>query len=229
MTNIIRAMSLNLADKKGLQSVKTAVDFINPDIIGLQNSQGSAALEPPFSLAGAQAANAVFYRSDRLNLIESGRFWLSQTPSRPSKSWGDCAKSCEWFVFEIKESGAKFMHLNTCFDQNPTAKMKSVPLILNAGAKYNVPVLCTGDFGCTRNSAFYKLLTSGVFKDCRAALEGLSSKENINPQKVKDFILKPFGAKGEGFDYILINHLIEPLKFDEFNSNVYADLGIIER
>ena len=48
----------------------------------------------------------VFYLKDKYNLIDSGTFWLSETPDTPSKGWDAMYKRiCTWVILEEKESG----------------------------------------------------------------------------------------------------------------------------
>lgn len=55
---------------------------------------------------GARAGefNAVFFRSDRFELLDSGVFWLSEDPETPgSKGWdGACERLATWVVLRDK-------------------------------------------------------------------------------------------------------------------------------
>ena len=59
----------------------------------------------------------VFYRTDLYNLIDSGSFWLSETPEQMSKSW-DAAFSriCSYVILEDRATGAQFAVFNTHLD-----------------------------------------------------------------------------------------------------------------
>ena len=46
---------------------------------------------------------AIFYRKDRLEVMDSGNFWLSETPEKPSKGWDAvCVRICTWALFKDK-------------------------------------------------------------------------------------------------------------------------------
>ena len=48
--------------------------------------------------------SAVFYLKDKYNLIDSGNFWLSETPETPSLGWdAGCNRVCTWAVLENKK------------------------------------------------------------------------------------------------------------------------------
>lgn len=60
---------------------------------------------------GAEAGEyaAVFYKKDRFQLLDSGHFWLSEEPSRPSKGWdAKYVRICCWGRFLDRESGERF-------------------------------------------------------------------------------------------------------------------------
>jgi len=47
---------------------------------------------------------AIFYRKDAMTVMESGQFWLSETPNRPSSSWNSaCPRICTWAVLAMKD------------------------------------------------------------------------------------------------------------------------------
>ncbi len=94
--------------------------------------------------------SAIFYRTDRLDLIREGTFWLSETPTLPSRGW-DAAlnRICTYGLFREKASGRRFMLFNTHFDHIGTkARSESVALILRQTRDLNpdnLPVILTGD------------------------------------------------------------------------------------
>lgn len=112
----------------------------------------------------------VFYRRDRFKLLDSGTFWLSETPEKVSKGWdGMCYRICSWGYFQDKVTKVKFYFLNTHLDnKGAVAKTKGVELILKfieercKGTK----VIVTGDMNVNQNSEWYKMfVASGVLKD----------------------------------------------------------------
>jgi endonuclease/exonuclease/phosphatase family metal-dependent hydrolase len=112
----------------------------------------------------------VFYRRDRLKLLDSGTFWLSETPEKASKGWdGGYYRICSWGYFQDKVTKVKFYFLNTHIDnKGAVAKTKSVELILKFIEERGkeVSVIVTGDMNVTQNSEWYKqFVATGVLKD----------------------------------------------------------------
>lgn len=107
---------------------------------------------------GARAGefNAVFFRSDRFELLDSGVFWLSENPETPgSKGWdGACERLATWTVLRDK-SGGELLFINTHLDHiGEQARREGVALLLlrietlRAGR----PVILTGDFNAEPSS-----------------------------------------------------------------------------
>jgi len=59
----------------------------------------------------------VFYRKDKLELLESGNFWLSETPEKPgSMSWGvNLPRLVTWGQFERVADSFRFCFYDTHF------------------------------------------------------------------------------------------------------------------
>jgi endonuclease/exonuclease/phosphatase family metal-dependent hydrolase len=115
--------------------------------------------------------SAIYYDSGRFELMESGTFWLSQTPQIPSKSW-DAAlnRICTWARLKEKENHRTFYVFNTHFDHKGVqARKKSAELILKKIveiADRKDPVLLTGDFNLTPKEKPLELIRQKL-KDSR--------------------------------------------------------------
>ncbi len=97
--------------------------------------------------------SAVFYKTDRFEVLKKGDFWYSTTPQEPSLGWdAKIRRICSWAQFKDKKSGKSFFFFNSHFDhQAPTARRESAKLLLQkiesiAGKS---PFFCTGDFNAT--------------------------------------------------------------------------------
>lgn len=107
---------------------------------------------------GARAGeyNAVFFRTDRFALLDSGTFWLSETPEiAGSKGWdGACERLATWVVLRDR-SGRELFFINTHLDHvGETARREGVALLLRRIAVLSGgrPVLLTGDFNAEPQS-----------------------------------------------------------------------------
>lgn len=107
---------------------------------------------------GARAGefNAVFFRSDRFELLDSGVFWLSENPETPgSKGWdGACERLATWTVLRDK-SGGELLFINTHLDHiGEQARREGVALLLRRIEMLRAgrPVILTGDFNAEPSS-----------------------------------------------------------------------------
>jgi endonuclease/exonuclease/phosphatase family metal-dependent hydrolase len=111
---------------------------------------------------------AVFYEKARLEPLEFGHFWLSDTPRlMGSATWGhDNRRMVTWVLFREKAEGRIFYLLNTHFDhQAVEARAKSAELIRDAIAPLleGVPLILMGDFNAAaEDSDPYVTLTEGA-------------------------------------------------------------------
>lgn len=113
--------------------------------------------------------SAIFYDTALFKLLETGTFWLSETPEKPGKAW-DAAfpRICTWGKFEHLPTGHSFFYFNTHFDHKGTkARAESVALLKSkindiAG---DAPTIVSGDFNFSPESQEYKKLISGKLMD----------------------------------------------------------------
>ncbi|MDN4014633.1 endonuclease/exonuclease/phosphatase family protein [Chryseobacterium gambrini] len=111
--------------------------------------------------------SAIFYDTDRLQVLKSDTFWLSETPEKPSKGW-DAAlnRICTYAVFRDKKSKKEFMALNLHFDHiGNIARVKSSELILKKIKEINpknLPVTVSGDFNLTEDSEPIKIMSQNM-------------------------------------------------------------------
>ncbi|KAF1726553.1 endonuclease [Pseudoxanthomonas mexicana] len=113
----------------------------------------------------------VFYRKDRLKVIESGDFWLSDTPAVPgSITWGHPhPRMVTWALFEQHSDGKRFYLFNTHLpyrDEDEAARLKGARAIARhlATLPDDVPVVLTGDFNTTPDSDAHAVL-AGTLQD----------------------------------------------------------------
>ncbi|UOB17147.1 endonuclease/exonuclease/phosphatase family protein [Abyssalbus ytuae] len=100
---------------------------------------------------------AIFYKTDKLKVLEHSTFWLSETPQKPSKGW-DAAlnRICSYALFKHNGSKQSFWVFNTHFDHmGKQARKESVKLILKKIEELNhkkLPVILMGDFNLEPNN-----------------------------------------------------------------------------
>jgi endonuclease/exonuclease/phosphatase family metal-dependent hydrolase len=157
-----------------------------PDVIGFQELQ-SGNLEtyeeslprydyvpgPRYGNGARPSFNAIFFDPQRLRLLETGGFWLSETPERYSSSWGSrVVRSANWAYFESFDTGLSFLHLNTHLDHvSKAARVEGSRLILRKTTELlrhygdDTPVVVMGDFNCRPGTPTYRNFAEGGFVD----------------------------------------------------------------
>ena len=112
----------------------------------------------------------VFYRKKEFKLLNSGTFWLSETPNEVSKGWdGHCRRICTWAHLERKSDKARFYFLSTHLDhRGKVAQTEGAKLVLDWIKKNckGQQVIVVGDYNVSQTSDCYKIFSeSGILED----------------------------------------------------------------
>ena len=179
----VRIMSFNVRDGEfdREEIVPQVVADYMPDSVGLQECEGTWYLTlktylPDYTIVGVGRlagvpligeSTAIMYRNDKYKLVDSGTFWLSETPFIPSKGWdANYNRTCTWVVLENLETGEQYAHVNTHLDNGGAiAREKGLQMVLDKASEFDMPVVITGDFNFSKASENYTLMTSGAFSD----------------------------------------------------------------
>lgn len=106
--------------------------------------------------------SAVFYKTDRFKLLESGHFWLSEDPSRPVKGWdAKYVRICSWGRFLDRKSREKFWFFTLHTDhKGDRAQQESCRLIVSKIKEMccGERAILTGDFNVGETSESYAVL-----------------------------------------------------------------------
>ncbi len=113
--------------------------------------------------------NAIYWNPERLVKLDSGGFWLSETPDRPSQDWGaNLVTSANWIRFSLSDS-TRILVLNTHLDIGPMkVRSNSVRLILQQIESLRLnhePVIICGDFNAIPGDEPYELLAQAGCRD----------------------------------------------------------------
>lgn len=177
--------------------------------------------------------SSIFYLKEKYNLIDSGTFWLSETPETPSLGWdAGCNRVCTWAVLENKETKEQYVHINSHFDHvGNKAREESVKLILaHADIYKDLPVVFTADMNVVEGSENYVQMTSGCLKDTKYLTD-----DSMNYLTYHD--TKPLSHRGDVIDYVMVNDKFNVLSYKVVTAGidnryvsdhfpVYADLEI---
>ena len=140
----------------------------------------------------------VFYRGDKYTLDQanSGSFWLSTTPTVPSRFDGSYNRICTYVRLVEITSGKGFYVFNAHFPTPDlsTARMQSMKLLVQriSNRAINDPVYITGDFNSSEGDAVTLWMKNGADNPlkCRDTYRDFDPNGSVNTG---------FGTK---FDYI---------------------------
>lgn len=161
--------------------------------------------------------NPIFYKKDRFEVLQSGRFWLSMTPEEPhtGRQW----RHCTWAEFKEKNTGKTFYVFNTHLPTVQNAKEMEESAFCAKVLIYKmeeiVPegstVFIMGDFNAVENSDVLKR-----FYDC----ERISDARKISKQKPygPNFTFGGYNPKldqvnGGIIDYVFVSKNVKVEKF----------------
>ncbi|MBP3483015.1 MAG: exo-alpha-sialidase [Alistipes sp.] len=111
--------------------------------------------------------NPIFYRKDRLELLEWGTEWFSEKPATPGYG-AYSARQFVWGHFRDRKTGKEFYHFNSHFDHlGREAKEQSARILVGKAREIanGMPAFFTGDFNSDEASEPYRIIVSSGFID----------------------------------------------------------------
>ena len=169
------------------------INYYMPDVLGVQelNSIWQGKMEellPQYAYYGVKRGgdskeetsemSGIFYLKDKYQLIDSGTFWISNTPNTESKFDGAaCYRICSFAVLENKTTGFKYIHMNTHLDHVSTdAQNLGGNLILNKSQELkqkfpDAKTVITGDFNQSIDGEAIKILSANGFTSANTVVE----------------------------------------------------------
>lgn len=143
----------------------------------------------------------LMWKTDKFDLIDSGYFWLSDTPwieSFGNDSECDCLRICEWVFLREKATGKSFHYFNTHFGFENGYQIASADLLKKtADLLKSENVIITGDFNAEPDSDCYARMTE-YFGDANV----VTGAECIDT-------FHSYGTESKRIDYIFINENID--------------------
>lgn len=184
--------------QKRCQVICDQVNFMSPDILGTQEVLYEQLGDMLNALDGYDYIGigrddgkhggeheAIFYKKDRLLLLDHGDFWLNETPDKPALGWdAACIRICTWGKFchnnlplqvphglfgKKKMKRDDFFFFNLHMDHvGVVARREAAKLIVQKIREIakGYPVIVTGDFNVDQTNEIYSIFTeSGLLKD----------------------------------------------------------------
>lgn len=220
----------------GLRSVEKRMPLIietikdhMPDSFGLQEADKAwvegiaASLEDYAYIAKYRddgiaegESSAVFYLKDKYELIDSGFFWLSETPDVPSLGWdAACNRITSYAILKDKSTGFTYAHFNTHLDHvGGVAQAESVALIASKIAEIapDIPVVLTGDFNFDEGSYNYETLLKTGLKDSKFLAKEYDDHSTYHGYHVVIPSTKPI-------DFVFVNDYCKEVKSSTIESD----------
>ena len=174
-----------------LEALKGFVDEYAPDLIGSQEPyiaqiedmikawEGEYAwfgvnnrneLTPPYYPTAA--FNPIFYRKDRLELLDWDVVWY--TPKATERGYGaDYSRFMIWARFKDLKTGKEFYHFNSHFDhKSEEAKQVAAGILVETVKRIagDAPAILTGDYNTSETSVGYdKIVNCGFLANSKLA------------------------------------------------------------
>lgn len=204
----------------------TRISAFEPDLLGLQeccDDEAQAGFLKKHLLkyefygvqrggkygAATEMAPALFKKSS-FKILESGCFWLSETPEQSGTLSWDAAfpRTCLWFRLWHDKTKREFVFLNTHFDYQPIAVIESAKVLLSWLRKNaETPLIVTGDFNADKQSEPYRILTCNL----------------VDAHPSYDNTFHDYGRihKGSPIDWILVSghFIVKKSQIDHFHEN----------
>ena len=180
-------------------------------------------------LDGAESGEycAVCFRKDRCTRLDSGTFWLSETPDVVgSLGWdGACERIATWVVLRDRD-GRELFFIDTHLDHvGQVARDEGVSLLMKrietlSGGR---PVILTGDFNSEPGSSVVAhVQKDGVLRDAKA----IAAQRSGTDWSFSDFGQIP-EAERPLLDYIFVSGDIEAVRYevlpDTFDGGYVSD------
>ena len=202
----------------------------NFDIIGLQEGSPTRLkqlmeLLPDYDiiLSDTLEYNPILIRKGMFTIADFGRFYLSKTPEKKSKSWDSKhTRNCTWAKLEFNQDTIYIFNVH--FDYNGKDAQRESALLMNkkilAIAK-DTPFIFAGDLNFTAESKSYKNLGTCIkMNDSKnvadSAFAPNGSYNYFDPNKKSPWT----------FDHIMVSPLIKIHRYEILNET-YLDNGML--
>ena len=188
----LKVMSFNVQTENGTkvdfdlraEMLRDLMDELQPDSIGMQEvTTGWIYRMDTFAFNASYAgvgegrtpggeASSIYYRKDKFDLVNSGTFWLSETPDEAGTYLEASLypRICTWAHLRDKVTGFEYIHINTHLDHLGNSKggkelrTAQVRVILEYIQSFpDVPMVMTGDFNQAKTNS--EDSTYAIFKN----------------------------------------------------------------
>ncbi len=180
--------------------------------------------------------SGIFYLKDKYSLLDSGTFWITNTPDVESKFEGAaCNRICSYVVLENKATGFKYIHMNTHLDHVSTeAQNLGGNLILSKANELkqkhpDIKIVITGDFNQSVDGEAVKILCANGFVSANTVVENgdkiatFHGWEGITEDAPIDFIFADETLKIKSYN---VHSQKQTNSFVSDHYMIYSEIGI---
>lgn len=176
---IYTVMSFNLlvakeSEPDRFNAALTQINAADPDILGVQECSVlwydflCQKLGDRYNVVGElnhtstqKWRNAIFYKKDKFELLETKTQWLSANPSNASRLTGETQyRILTYAVLKDVKTGATFAHCNTHMTIIEEVRESQFRVLVKLLEKLDYPIVMTGDFNTRENSQYYQKITN---------------------------------------------------------------------
>ncbi len=209
------------------ERVLTMIKTHMPDTIGMQEDL-PVWIElfekelPFYSYVGIPADGtggeycAIFYLTETFDLLDSGTFWLSETPDEVSKHPESSAnKIVTYATLRCKDTGKIFTQFNTHLEyENDTAREYQAGKIVEFASGFNGNIILTGDYNAAFDTDTYGIIKDTGYLD--------ASDEADESHKGGTFHLYS-GDDGPAVDYVFVKGAYDVLYYKVCNEKINGE------
>lgn len=246
----VRVMSFNVrsGDVKGvpmparIPNVIYAIETVKPDSVGLQEATPfwTAALDlmlDGYARVGGGLGkySVIYYNTLEYTLVDSGDFYLSETPCIMSKGWdAEYYRNCCWARLKNKVTGEEYIHINSHYDNIGKEAIVMEANMVTEMMKNDfkgMPFVFTADLNASRNSQVYEIMTEQM-KDSSLEADDIEAYATYHAGE-------PAFVERRIIDFVLYNDCFEATAYrtvtEGYNNRfvsdhfpIYADLKFVD-
>ncbi len=174
---------------------------------------------------------ALFYKKDKFSELESGNFWVSETPEvLGSKGWdASYIRIATWAILKDKASEKEIFVINTHLDNDGlTARKEGGNLLIKKALELgkSLPIILTGDFNDTPESEAIKNITNPAKSNYLLDSKSIAAKTSGTDWTFHDFGRLPIENRVR-IDYIFVSKQVDVLDYqvltDTLNGTFTSD------
>ena len=158
-------------------------------------------------------AAPILWKKGEFELLDTGYFWLSDTPEVESRGWDElynCWRMCQYVILKHIKSGKVFTHMNTHYGFGDNGQVASSKLLAEYEKKISQnPTFITGDFNMRPTDKGYEEIVK-YFTDVNSV--------TVNDRRTT---YHGYGRVNDAhIDYCFVNDKIKPISLKIIDETV---------